>query len=99
MNHHLPDRTGIVVTPGCSLLAALILSAILVSDAMALGHRGGPRDNHIMVQMLQALVASLGFWPTILLVVVLVGATGVWFARSFIEYRARVADDKKAAGL
>lgn len=61
--------------PGCSLLAALILSAMLVSDAMALSHHGRSRDEEVMVQMLQAFVATLGFWPTIAFVVLL-GATG-----------------------
>ena len=66
---------------------------------MALSHHGRSRDEEVMVQMLQAFVATLGFWPTLALVVVLLGATGAWSARSLIRYRARVAEDEKGAGL
>lgn len=92
----LPDRTGILISPMCGFLACSIFSALLVSSAMG---DGKPASRKVMEQMLIALGKAIGVVPSIVVAVVLTLSTGVWFVVRYRYYRARVAEDRKAAGL
>lgn len=92
----LPDRTGILISPGCGFLAGSIFSALLVSSATG---DGKPSSRKVMEQMLIALGKALGVVPSIVLAVVITLSTAIWFILRYRYYRSRVAEDRRAAGM
>src|SRR5437899_1884709 len=91
-----PDRTGMLVFPGCMFVASSILSALLVYDSF--GHASSANDG-VMAQMLQSLAAALGPVGTAVLVVVMELSVGAWFVHAFLRYRTKVKSDRRAIGL
>ena len=101
----LPDRTGIVILPMAVFLAGLTFGGVLAWDAIEMARETHTQAHYsstrteLASQMTAALAELLGLYGSLAVGALLIGSTGIWFARSVLHYRKRTAEDRKAFGL
>ncbi|MGZ5971568.1 MAG: hypothetical protein ACXWP4_28050 [Polyangiales bacterium] len=101
----LPDRTGILILPAGVFAAAAWFAIALAYDAYAMANETYRHAQlryvreQLLSDMIAALARMLGLWGSFAVAAVLIGASGAWFGRAILHYRARVAADRKAVGL
>lgn len=101
----LPDRTGILILPFGIFAATAWFAIALAYNAYEMANDTYQHAElryvreQLLSDMIAALARMLGLWGSIAVAAVLMGASGVWFARAIGNYRARVAADRKAFGL